>query len=277
MPKKVNCKRYDVIPVHMNFKLRYFTSQSQAPPSERATSPVEESEVVGATWGVSEPRSPGSSSAAMPLSATPSVAPPKYKPNGGYSNRPNGRPSVETSGSKFLNQEREDLTISELGVSPPVHVRILLQIDSRIPLQLSLVDLDIASARVEHAASVVDVEKAKKRSVEWELNRLRRRSETSGSSTPIQEHLEGLELQVKEFQIVMWIERFFDGEADIGAHRLFKVILKSPRRSLNWPKLEFVRKKRRELLLPRSWHRLEGKLNERAFYAEDPADHLTRR
>ncbi|KAG8964507.1 hypothetical protein FRC05_003788 [Tulasnella sp. 425] len=150
--------------------------QSQAPPSERSRSPVEESEVVGATWGITEPRSPGSSSAAIPLSASPSVAPHKYKPNGGYSNRSNGRPSVETSGSKFLDQEREDLTISELG--------------------LSLVDLDIASARVEHAASVVDVEKAKKKSVEWELNRLRRRNEASGSSTPMQEHLEGLELQV---------------------------------------------------------------------------------
>lgn len=58
-------------------------------------------------------------------------------------------------------------------------------------------DLEIATARVEHAAAVVGVEKAKKKSVEWELSRFRRRSETSGFSTPMHEQVEGLELQVR--------------------------------------------------------------------------------
>ncbi|KIO19235.1 hypothetical protein M407DRAFT_31126 [Tulasnella calospora MUT 4182] len=156
-------------------------SEIQPAPSERAKSPVEGSEVEGPAWGLSEPRSPSTSSAAPPLSATPSVAPPRYNARAVASNQRPYRPSVETSGASFSNQERDDLTISELG--------------------LSLVDLDIATARVEHAAAVVGVERAKKKSVEWELSRFRRRSETSGFSTPMHEQVEGLELQVIQAEL----------------------------------------------------------------------------
>ncbi|KAG9018609.1 hypothetical protein FRB90_011216 [Tulasnella sp. 427] len=174
-------------------------SELQAAPSERSKSPpAEETEGVGPSWGA-EPRSPSQASAAPPLSATSSGAPPRYHQT--YSGRYRPQQTLETGSANLSRQERDDLTISQLG--------------------LSLVDLDIATARMDHAASVVDVEKAKQKRFEWELGRLQGRIQANGPSSQLQEQIESLELQVIQAEL-----RVAEAQSKLAEARIQKEVAK---------------------------------------------------